>query len=285
MTQISIKRGQALQLTLAFANADGTAFDLTSVVIWGEVRDPRGVLVWQLTLEPTGTPGMATITVADTSKSPVGLLAADLLIWNAGLPTPTESFGILVRQAVTYTRPAGALYDPVTGAGGAAAITAAPPTPPTDGSPVALPAQITITQNGISPPVIMADGSVTPPAVAEFFTNLVVGDFLLAATVSGGMGVAQSAGGCVPADASTLAGAQAFIGVAQQGGNAGGSIAVVSYGPVADTGWAWTPYQPIFLGTAGALTQTPPASGISLIVGFAISATEIFVRPLSYFQL
>ena len=104
-------------------------------------------------------------------------------------------------------------------------------------------------------------------------------------TVSGGMGVASAAGGAVPADAGTLAGCQAFIGVAQQGGNAGSTIAVVSYGPATDTGWAWTPYQPIFLGLAGALTQTPPETGVCFIVGFALSAAEMFVRPLSFFQL
>lgn len=150
---------------------------------------------------------------------------------------------------------------------------------------MSLPAKVTISQLGMSPPVVMADGTVAPPATVEFFTNLVVGTFLLGATVSGGMGVAEAAGGAVPADAATIADAMAFLGVAQQGGNAGATISVVSYGPATDSGWAWTPYQPVFLGAAGALTQTPPVTGISFIVGFAISATEMFVRPLTFFQL
>jgi hypothetical protein len=148
-----------------------------------------------------------------------------------------------------------------------------------------LPASITISQQGVSAPIILADGGVQPPAVAEFFTNLVVGQFLLGATVSGGMGVAQGAGGAVPADNGTIDDAYAFIGVAQQGGNAGVTIDVVSYGPASDSSWSWTPYQPVFLGAAGALTQEPPAAGISFIIGFALSATEMFVRPLTFYQL
>lgn len=112
--QAKIKRGQALQLTLAFANADESAFDLTTVTIWGEVRDPRDVLVAQLVLVPTGVPGMATITVADTTAWPQGLLKADLMIMDGGLPTPTDTFGIMVAGAVTYTLPPQAPYDPVT---------------------------------------------------------------------------------------------------------------------------------------------------------------------------
>lgn len=163
MTTARIKRGQALQLTLAFANADGSAFDLTTVTIWGEVRDPRGALIAQLALIPSGTPGVATIAVANTGAWPVGLLAADLMILNAGMPTPTESFGIEVRQAITSTTAPGVSFDPVTDEGEATSIVAAPPTPTTGGSPVVLPAQVTITQFGLSPAVVLADGPIEAP--------------------------------------------------------------------------------------------------------------------------
>jgi hypothetical protein len=285
MANIQIKRGSSLLLTLAFANEDESAFDLSGVAITATVRDPRNVLVAQLPVLSSGVPGMATISVPDTTAWPQGLLKADLLIAASASQAVTETFGITVLSSVTFSQPAPASFDPVTATGGAqgAGVAIAPDVGP--GVQPALPYKITITQAGMSPLVVLADGSIQPPAVAEFFTNLVVGQFMLAATVSGGMAVAQATGGAIPADAGTLADAMAFIGVAQQGGNAGTSINVVSYGPASDSGWTWTPYQPVFLGGDGALTQTPPVTGISFIVGFALSTTEIFVRPLTFFQL
>ncbi len=150
---------------------------------------------------------------------------------------------------------------------------------------MSLPALITLTQAGLTPELLLADGTVLPPPVPEYFSNLVVGEFPVAATVSSGMGVMQTNTGVAPGAADTLADAGAFVGVAQQAGNPGGSIAVVSYGPITDTSFNWALNQPIFLGATGALTQTPPSSGVSLIVGFPLSASEMFVRPQPPIQL
>lgn len=115
MRNFEVKRGAALQITLTATKADGTAFDLTTVSIKGTVRDSRDVLVAQLTADLiTGTPGAATITVADTTAWPIGLLKADLWISDGALPAITRTFGINVLPAVTYTLPAEAPYDPVT---------------------------------------------------------------------------------------------------------------------------------------------------------------------------
>ena len=114
MTDIRIKRGSSLSLALTFANADGTAFDLSIVTVSGTVRDPRNVLVASLGLVLGATPGTATITVVDTSGWPQGLLKADLFISDGTVQTLCETFGITVTPAVTYTLPPGANYDPVT---------------------------------------------------------------------------------------------------------------------------------------------------------------------------
>lgn len=45
-------------------------------------------------------------------------------------------------------------------------------------------------------------------------------------------------------------------------------------GPIDDSGWNWTP-GPVWLGAAGALTQTPPADGFDVLIGAAVSATRI----------
>lgn len=150
---------------------------------------------------------------------------------------------------------------------------------------MSLPARITLLQFDISPAMVIADPAAVQNSVPEFFSSLVVGSFPLGATVSGGMGVMQSAGGVVPAMTDTLAEAAAFVGIAQQAGTPPGNIAVVSYGPISDTGWNWTAYQPVYLADNGGLTQTAPSAGISLTVGFSLAPTEIFVRPLSPIQL
>ncbi len=115
MRNLEIKRGSVFQVTLSFADGNNAPFDISQVTVSGEVRDPRGVLVAQLTLQPvSGTPGVGTVTVADTSAWPLGLLKADLLISDGVLPTISETFGINVVPSVTYSAPAQAPYNPVT---------------------------------------------------------------------------------------------------------------------------------------------------------------------------
>jgi hypothetical protein len=46
-------------------------------------------------------------------------------------------------------------------------------------------------------------------------------------------------------------------------------------GEISDAVWSWTRGSPIFLGTNGQLTQTPPATGILLVLAQPVSATTI----------
>ncbi len=114
MRNLVIKRGSAFQLTITAANADGTTFDMNSVSWAGEIRDARGVLIATLTVVPSATAGVGTVTVADTTAWPEGLLRGALLISDNGLPTETQTFGIDVRPAVVFSQPAPAAFNPVT---------------------------------------------------------------------------------------------------------------------------------------------------------------------------
>jgi hypothetical protein len=52
-------------------------------------------------------------------------------------------------------------------------------------------------------------------------------------------------------------------------------------GEISDAVWSWTRGSPIFLGTNGQLTQTPPATGILLVLAQPVSATTInLVQPV-----
>ena len=61
---------------------------------------------------------------------------------------------------------------------------------------------------------------------------------------------------------------------------ANGEVAQLQvFGPMRNAAWNWTPEQPVYLGSAGALTQSRPASGFVQVVGWADTATQLFVNP------
>lgn len=49
--------------------------------------------------------------------------------------------------------------------------------------------------------------------------------------------------------------------------------------------WSWTIGQPVFLSTAGALTQTAPTTGISIVIGYPVTTTRLLVRIETGFEL
>lgn len=57
----------------------------------------------------------------------------------------------------------------------------------------------------------------------------------------------------------------------------GESVQVTHFGYVQFGGWSWTQGQPIFLGTNGLMTQTPPESGFVQVVGHAADTDTVFV--------
>lgn len=70
------------------------------------------------------------------------------------------------------------------------------------------------------------------------------------------------------------------LGVTTNAAAAGGTLSVVRSGKVSEPSWSFDTLKPVFLGVDGLLTQvapTHPAAAFSLIVGFPLSATELFV--------
>ena len=96
--------------------------------------------------------------------------------------------------------------------------------------------------------------------------------------ISGHTAVALDAvGGAIPADAST-AQHSAVLGIATGAALAGGDVTILSHGAFEHLGWTFTPGLPVFLGLAGALTQTvPPTALFSKVLGMAVTPTRISV--------
>lgn len=64
----------------------------------------------------------------------------------------------------------------------------------------------------------------------------------------------------------------------------GAEVTVQRFGAVTFNGWAWTPGQPVFLGTNGLPTQVPPTTGFVQMLGHAESATTLYldIQPAVY---
>ena len=111
---------------------------------------------------------------------------------------------------------------------------------------------------------------------------LVQGNFVATAgdSVSGHRGVmSDSAGGVVHGDpASSLFNC---LGISLNAAAKGSPVAVAGSGRVLEPSWSWTPGLAIFVGPAGALTQTPPVAGTLQQVGVALSATSMLVQPFT----
>jgi len=56
-----------------------------------------------------------------------------------------------------------------------------------------------------------------------------------------------------------------------------GDVPVQRGGRLIEPSWSWILDTPIWLSSSGLMTQTPPSTGFSMIVGFPITATEIFI--------
>ena len=90
---------------------------------------------------------------------------------------------------------------------------------------------------------------------------------------SGSMQISQASND----DANTV---QSVVGVTGSTGGVTGSVIDVfeDGSTVTSPFWSWTPQAPVFLGTAGVLTQTPPAAGSMVCVGTAVTAQSILVK-------
>lgn len=75
--------------------------------------------------------------------------------------------------------------------------------------------------------------------------------------------------------------ANRIVGMTTHAAVAGALVALSIYGEVTEPSWNWSVDQPVYLGADGFLTQTPPAAPaakFSVVVGFPISATTLFIN-------
>ncbi len=88
----------------------------------------------------------------------------------------------------------------------------------------------------------------------------------------------DASGHLIYADSTVRSHALAVMGMTSGAADTGSPLNIVRSGYLEEPSWAWAPDQPVYLGLAGVPTQTlPPAAVFSLIVGFPVTATKLFV--------
>jgi len=73
-------------------------------------------------------------------------------------------------------------------------------------------------------------------------------------------------------------GADACHGITLQAGDKGAELVVMASGVLEDSSWSWRDRDPIYCGSDGRLTQTPPETGFSQIVALPLTATKILIK-------
>jgi hypothetical protein len=96
-----------------------------------------------------------------------------------------------------------------------------------------------------------------------------------AETLGGHRAACASAAGAVYADPDDPDRADA-IGITTGAADLGATVTLQTGGDMVEPSWSWSP-GPIYVGPAGTLTQTPPASGTLMQIGVAIAATRVLV--------
>lgn len=85
------------------------------------------------------------------------------------------------------------------------------------------------------------------------------------------------AGLVVPAD--PTAPGYVYAGIALNAAQLGGTVSAATSGDVAASFWSWLAGLPVFVASGGSLTQSPPVSGRSHIIGWALDAITIHLTP------
>lgn len=103
-----------------------------------------------------------------------------------------------------------------------------------------------------------------------------------AAQALGGHRIVRSTGAdtCDYADNRYFEQGDDVLGLTLGAAAAGGTVFIVNGSEVEEPSWAWTPLEPLYLGTDGLMTQTPPGpeAAFTLVLGFATSATSAMIR-------
>lgn len=140
--------------------------------------------------------------------------------------------------------------------------------------PVATPAQVLdVTQ----PALILEVGLQGPPGAPGASAAAPTVTFPAAAALGGHRAVRLVAGKAAYANAAASGDANLVLGITTGAAVLDAPTTIQTAGPMTEPSWAWTPDAPVFCGPAGTLTQTPPTSGFSLVLGIALSAIQIHI--------
>ena len=85
-------------------------------------------------------------------------------------------------------------------------------------------------------------------------------------------------GQVVYADNNSVGQAFKVMGISISTGLLGANVTLQTEGILTDAGWSWAGTGPLFVGTNGVLTQTPPTNGYSVVVGWPTNPTTIFIN-------
>lgn len=88
----------------------------------------------------------------------------------------------------------------------------------------------------------------------------------------------NAAGQIIYASSAAPAHAGRVLGITTGAAATGATATIQPIGSITESGWAWAPESVLFLGTNGQLSATPPASGFVQIVGYAQTATTIYIQ-------
>jgi len=146
---------------------------------------------------------------------------------------------------------------------------------------------IVTTVDGESAVTIVSDAIQGPPgAVGERGESGISAPlsflYQTAGAISGHRIVLLNDGGKVDyASSGSATHAQRIVGMTTHAAIQGDSINVQKFGDVTEPSWNWQTDKPVYLGIDGVLTQSvplAPESKFSVVVGFPISATTLFIN-------
>ncbi len=89
--------------------------------------------------------------------------------------------------------------------------------------------------------------------------------------------VFNASGQAVYADQTETDHAGRIAGVTTGAATSGSAVTIQRTGEMTEPGWSWNPESPLYLGTDGMLTETPPTSGVLQSIGHAVTATKILL--------
>lgn len=96
--------------------------------------------------------------------------------------------------------------------------------------------------------------------------------------ISGHRCVVDTDSGVIYLSLADLSHGERILGITLNAAGVGDPLNIQYSGEVTNSGWNWTPDEPIFPIENGMLSQTPPTTGFVCNIGFASSATSIFIN-------